>query len=157
MLVLLFGLSLPMGSFAGADHPELSDGDEAYSAENYEKALTLYQKDAELGVIVAQVNLAFMYLDGIGTKADPSKAAQWFAKAAEQGNREAQDNLALLLRDGNGIDKDLLQAAKWFILAGDQANQSALEKALSPEQIAQAKRLAEEWKAAYVKAKGRAF
>jgi len=157
MLVVsvLASLGLVSTETLALDHPELSEADEAYSAENFGKAAALYRKDAELGVIVAQVNLAFMYLDGIGLPQSNEQAAQWFQKAAEKGNGEAQDNLGLLLKDGKGVTQNLVEADKWFILAGDKTNQEAIEKTLNPEQIAQAKQLAEAWKAEYIKAKGR--
>lgn len=138
-----------------ADHPELSEGDEAYSAENYEKAAAWYRKDAELGVIVAQVNLAIMYLDGLGVAQDFQQAAKWFQKAAEQGNAEAQHNLGLLYQDGKGVARNLVEAHKWFAIAGASASVAKVEPAMTQEQIAEAKRLADEWLAAYKKAKGR--
>lgn len=137
------------------DHPELSEGDEAYSAENYEKAAALYRKDAELGVIVAQVNLAVMYLDGLGVAQDFRQAAQWFQKAAEQGNAEAQQNLGLLYEEGKGVARNLVEADKWFAVAGASASMVRVEKNMAPEQIAEAKKLADAWMAAYKKAKGR--
>jgi len=152
---LLIALVFTQALAAAPDHPELSEADEAYSAENFEKAAALYRKDAELGVYAAQINLALMYLDGIGIPQNYEQAAQWFQKAAEKGVAEAQDNLALLLKDGKGVAKNPVEADKWFILAGDKTNQTTIEKTLSPEQIAQAKKLAEQWKAEYIKAKGR--
>ena len=148
-------LGLAQGGSIAADHPELTEADEAYSAENFAKAAELYRKDAELGVIVAQVNLAFMYLDGIGLTQDYGQAAQWFQKAAQQGNREAQSNLGVLLKEGKGVAQNPVEADKWFILAGDKTNQAAIEKTLSPEQTAQAKQLAEQWTVEYKKARGR--
>lgn len=148
-------LSIVQGTAIARDHPELSEGDEAYSEENYEKAVALYRKDAELGVYAAQVNLAFMYLDGIGVAQSYEEAAKWFQKAAEKGNAEAQDNFGLLLKDGKGVAQNRVEADKWFMLAGDKTNQGAVEKSLSPEQIAEAKKRAEQWKAEYIKAKGR--
>jgi len=141
--------------WAGADHPELSEADEAYSAEQFEKAAALYRKDAELGVFAAQLSLAFMYLDGIGVPQNNQEAARWFKAAADKGNREAQSNFGLLVKEGKGVERNLVEADKWFILAGDKANQEALEKTLSPEQIAQAKQQAGQWQEEYKKAKAR--
>ncbi len=150
-LLALFGL----GQAMAGDHPELSEGDEAYSAENYEKAAALYRHDAELGVIVAQVNLAFMYLDGLGVAKDYAQAAKWFQKAAEQGNGEAQYNLGLLYQEGKGVEKNPVEADKWFILAGSKANAEAIEKTMAAEQVAEAKKQAEEWKARFRKSRER--
>jgi len=154
-LGLLAVLLLAQAGAIAADHPELSEADEAYSAENFAKAAALYRKDAELGVIAAQVNLAFMYLDGIGLAQSDGQAAQWFQKAAQQGNREAQSNLGVLIKEGKGVAQNPVEADKWFILAGDKASQDAIEKTLSQAQIDQAKQLAGQWSAEYKKARGR--
>ena len=152
---LAAAIALGQGGAAAADHPELTEGDEAYSAENYQKAAALYRKDAELGVIVAQVNLAFLYLDGLGLPQDFKEAAQWFSKAAEQGNAEAQNNLAQLYLDGKGVAQNPVEAVKWFIIAGAFQSAAAAEKTLGKEQVAEARKLAADWTANFKKAKGR--
>ena len=151
---VLAALVLGQGVSLAADHPELSAADEAYSAENYAKAAVLYRKDAELGVIVAQVNLAFLYLDGLGVAQDYKEAAQWFAKAAEQGNAEAQTNLAQLYLEGKGVAQNGVEAVKWLLVAGAFQSAAAAEKNLSQEQVAQARKQAADWTAAFKKAKG---
>jgi TPR repeat protein len=143
------------GRAAGDGHPELSAGDEAYSAENYAKAAGLYRQDAELGVTAAQLSLAIMYLDGQGVAQDFQQAAKWFEKATEFGNAEAQHNLGQLYQEGKGVPKDLVAADKWFRLAGAGGSAAKVEKDMTPEQIAQAAKLAEEWRANFNKAKGR--
>lgn len=158
--IALLALCFSFGSYcptaaAEADHPELSEGDEAYSMENYAKAAELYRKDAELGVIVAEVNLAFMYLDGIGVQQSDEQAAKWFAKAAQQGNVEAQHNLGLLYQAGKGVVKDAVEADKWLLLGKAVKESAALEKTMTDAQIADAHRLAKAWQDAFNKARGR--
>lgn len=156
--ILALGLALALAqgeALAAADHPELSEGDEAYSAENYGKAAALYRKDAELGVIAAQVSLAFMYLDGLGVAQDFAQAARWFRQAAEQGNSEAQYNLGLLLQEGRGVARNPVEADQWFILAGSKASAERIEKTMDQGQIAQAKQLAEAWTAKFKQSRGR--
>ncbi len=158
-LIAALGLAAIIGMGQGRamadNHPELSDADEAYSAENYAKAAALYRKDAELGVIAAQVNLAIMYLDGQGVPQDPRQAAMWFLKAAEQGNAEAQYNLGLLYREGKGVAQSLVEADKWFMIAGAKADADSVEKEMSKEQIAEAKRRADDWMSQFRKARER--
>lgn len=156
--VLILGLaglhpSMALGLAYAADHPDLSEGDEAYSAENYEKAAALYRKDAELGVIAAQLNLAIMYLDGQGVPQDFQKAAQWFSKAAEQGNAEAQYNLGVLYKEGKGVAKEPVQASKWFHIAKAFSSVETIEKSMTPEQVAESRKLANEWMENYRKSK----
>jgi TPR repeat protein len=141
------------GGVTAADHPELSAADEAYSAENFDKAVALYRKDAELGVIDAQVNLALMYQEGQGVAQDFAQAAKWFGQAAKQGNAEAQHNLGLLYLEGKGVAKNLVEADKWFRLAGSASSVAGVEKQLTPTQTAEAKNLAETWQAEFQKAK----
>jgi TPR repeat protein len=152
---LVVALILGQGAAIAADHPELTEADEAYSAENYQKAAALYRKDAELGVIVAQVNLAFLCLDGLGLPQDFKEAAKWFAKAAEQGNAEAQTNLAQLYLEGKGVAQNSVEAVKWFIVAGAFQSAAAAEKNMGKEQVAEARKLADDWTANFKKAKGR--
>lgn len=142
----LAALSLSQSVVAAEDHPELDPADVAYSEGNYEKAAGLYRKDAELGVIAAQISLAVMYMDGLGVPQDFSQAAKWYRQAADLGNGEAQLNLGLMYQDGKGVDKNPVEADKWFHLAGAKANADRLEKTLSPEQIGQAKQLADAWR-----------
>ncbi len=155
MAKALLAIMFAMGLASAADHPELDAGDEAYSAENYEKAAALYRKDAELGVITAQVNLAVMYMDGIGVPQDFQQAATWFLKAAGQGNAEAQYNVAVLCQEGKGLAKNPVEAAKWFRIAKAFSSVESIEKTMTPEQIAESRKLADEWMENYKKSKER--
>lgn len=131
------------------EHPALTPADEAYSLERYEEAAALYRRDAELGIVAAQVNLAFLYLDGQGVAQDYQQAATWFLRAAEQGNAEAQQNVGLLYQEGKGVAQNLVEADKWFTVAGAAGNAATVEKNMTREQIAEAKKLAKEWVARF--------
>lgn len=150
--VLALAAALPGITIAEADHPELSAADQAYSAEKYDVAAHLYRRDAELGVVAAQVNLAFMYLDGLGVAQDFSEAARWFQQAAEHGNAEAQQNLAMLYRDGKGVLPSKVDAVRWFRIAGARADSAEIEKGMTPEEIASANNLADAWLSEHGKA-----
>lgn len=147
--------AVPLTAGAEAHHPELSAADLAYSSGNYEAAAALYRRDAELGVVAAQVTLALLYTDGQGVAQDLAQAAHWFGRAAAQGNAEAQQNLGVLYRDGKGVKQSGVEAAKWFHIAGAKADAAGVEKSMTPEQIAEAKKLAENWSAEFKKTHGR--
>ena len=151
--VLALAIALGLGPVYAADHPELDAADEAYSAENYDKAAALYRKDAELGVISAQVNLAVMYMDGIGVPQDFQLAAKWFLNAAGQGNAEAQYNVGVLYQEGKGLAKNPVEAAKWFHIAKAFTSVENIEKSMTPGQIAESRKLAAEWMENYKKSK----
>ena len=71
--------------------------------------------------------------------------------AVEQGNADAQLNLGGMYRYGHGIPKDYVMAYMWLNLAAAKGNASArinldnLEKEMTPDQIAEAQRLASEF------------
>ena len=76
--------------------------------------------------------------------------------AADQGHAAAQFNLGVMYANGEGVPQDYVKAHMWFNLAGAQTTGSDREGAvkardavaenMTSEQIAEAQRLAREWK-----------
>jgi len=93
-----------------------------------------------------------MYSMGQGVPKDNGEAVKWFLKAADQELAEAQYDLGVMYSIGQGVPKDYVQAYMWFDLAGEQGYLEAqnyrdeLAKMMNPAQVAEAKRLAKEWK-----------
>ncbi len=123
------------------------------------EALTWYRKAAETGLPEAQHNLGLMYFRGQGVPPDFAEAARWYREAAEQGMADSQMNLALMYYHGQGVPRDYVLAHMWLDLAASQYPASAREKMadaihyrelvdslMTPAQVAEAKRLAKEWK-----------
>jgi len=89
-------------------------------------------------------------------RGDYATALRLWLPLAEQGDAIVQLNLGLLYYWGHGVLQDSVQdyveAHKWFNLAAAQGNLSAagnrdwLAKKMTPDQIAEAQRLADEWK-----------
>jgi TPR repeat protein len=79
-----------------------------------------FEKRAERGNTEAQLNLAKMYEQGIGTDPDLARAAKWYEAAALSGNAEAQFRLASLLSSGRMGVADFAAAVRWFRAASDQ-------------------------------------
>jgi len=85
-------------------------------------------------------------------KQDYDKAADWFIKAANQGVIEVQFSLAGMYFMGQGVPQDYVEAHKWWNLSaslGENDAAAARDEAASqmtPAQIAEAQRLAREWK-----------
>lgn len=127
---------------------------------DYIKALDWYTKSAERGNPDAQSSLGKLYFIGVacnyfvGTSCpnDGAKAFELFMKSAEQGNFEAKHNLGFMLSRGIGVRKNNVEAYKWYSLAINEGAQisipflDSLAKEMTPEQIAEAQRLAREWK-----------
>ena len=86
---------------------------------------------------------------------DYSEAARWLRKAADQGYAIAQQGLGLIYSSGEGVPQDYVEAHKWLNLAASRSTGSdqtgidrdAVAKLMTPQQIAEAQRLAREWRA----------
>jgi TPR repeat protein len=93
-----------------------------------------------------------MYAHGQGVPQDYKEAVKWYRLSAEQGNAHAQFNLGQMYYQGQGVTQDYIQAHMWFNLAGASGdadsikNRDAVANKMTPEQIAEAQRLAREWK-----------
>ncbi|MBW3697740.1 sel1 repeat family protein [Vibrio sp. T187] len=81
---------------------------------------------AEAGLVHAQVQLAIMYEQGLGTEIDLEEAAFWYRLAANQGHLEAQYNLALLYINGEGVEEDSSAALYWIERAAHQGYMPAI-------------------------------
>ena len=77
-------------------------------------------------------------------------AAQWYRKAAKQENPLAQFKLGVIYDEGQGVSQDYVQAHKWFNLSAIHGigvrNRDIAEKKMTPAQVAEAQKLAREWK-----------
>ncbi len=120
--------------------------------QDYKEALKWFRKAAEQGNASAQVRLGAMYNEGRGVPQDDKEAIKWYKKAAEQGNFVAQFALGAMYAGGKGITEDYIEGYKWFILAAAQGFPSAvtlrdsLKEEMTAQQIAEAQRLAKEFK-----------
>ncbi|MEA3288666.1 MAG: NifU family protein [Campylobacterota bacterium] len=97
----------------------------AYRAKDYDTALTLWKKEAELKSDQAMANLGLMYLKGEGVEKDFIKAKEWFEKGSEFGNDSANYNLALMYQSAIGIEEDNDKAVFYFREAVKKNHQGA--------------------------------
>jgi len=87
---------------------------------DYPAALTYFSRAAEKGHLEAKVNLAYMYLQGKGMKAQTWEAAKLFTVTAERGHSIAQVHLGMMYRDGVGVKPNLKVSKSWFEKAAKQ-------------------------------------
>jgi TPR repeat protein len=86
------------------------------------------------------------------TSQNYAEAVSWYRKAADQGLAPAQYNLGNLYFKGLGVPQDYVRAHMWLNLAAAQGVQPAAEnrdiaaRRMTPAQIAEAQKLAREWK-----------
>ena len=124
----------------------------AYERGDYAAALRVFRQLADQGYANAQSNLGVMYSNGYGVPQDYGEAVKWYRKAADQGNASGQFGLGVMYNFGLGVPQDIIQAYMWFNLAAAQGEDGAkrlrdnLAKMMTVDQIAQAQKLAREWK-----------
>jgi TPR repeat protein len=114
--------------------------------------MTWYLKAADQGDAGAEFNIGVMYDNGQGVPQDYKQALTWFRKAADQGDAVAQYNLGVMYGNGQGVPQDDIQAHMWWSLAAVSGNENAIKnrdkvaEKMTPAQIADAQKLAREWK-----------
>ena len=115
-----------------------------------------FRKAAEQGHVTSQTLLGLMYFDGQGVEQNYAEAAKWSRLAADRGDALAQNKLGLMYFKGEGVPQDYAAAHMWFNLAAAQdhhfvkteavQNRNIIERRMTTAQIAEAQKLAREWK-----------
>ena len=111
-----------------------------------------FEKAAMQGHAGAQLNLGTLYLEGKGAPQSAQMALVWFSRAAEQEDGLAFAKLGWMYERGRGVLQDFIQAYMWYNLGAARGEwkaaeaRDALAKRMTPAQIADAQRLAREWK-----------
>lgn len=112
---------------------------------------------ARNGDVEAQFELGKNYETGrIGLPKDFIQAQYWYHKAADQGDPYAEASIGILFNFGKGVQRDYAQAYMWYERAAMHSQggnkdsigemRDGIAENLTPQQIAEAKRLAREWK-----------
>ena len=131
---------------------------------SHREALHWFRKSAKQGDGQAQYHLGFIYKNGHGVLQDYAGALKWLQLAAEQGVGDAQYILGVMYHNVRGVPQDLIQAHMWYNLSAandskppwsrhrdwgpDEAAEARdlVASMMTPAQIAEAQRLAREWK-----------
>jgi hypothetical protein len=143
LIILLGTLVFPSGHAPASPPNDFSTGD--------------LQTQAAQGSAEAQYYLGMIYANGRGVPQDYAAARGWYEKAAAQGYAMAQYNLGTLYFYGQGVPQnDVKTYMLWSLAAvrfvGDLQKQAAnyrdtVASRMSPEQIAEAQRLAQQCQA----------
>jgi TPR repeat protein len=125
---------------------------------DYALSAKWYRKAAEQGYAPAQSTLGFMYDNGKGVLQDYAEAEKWYRKSAEQGDAFGQAYLGFMYEWGHGVPQDYALAYMWLNLAAAHSSadfdvtkfyaerRDDVAKKMTSAQIAEAQRLAREWK-----------
>ena len=124
-----------------------------------ETELAELRASAEQGNEDAQFYLGVRYSNGQGILQDHDEAIRWFEHGAEQEDTRAMASLGLKYQEGVGVRQDYVQAHLWTNLAASRRTGETQKllvwyrehaaKQLTPDQLAEAHRLAREWNSAH--------
>ena len=131
-------------------------GELANRENNAVEAVAWWRKGATGGDRNCQLLLGRAYLEGKGgLPRDTNEGVAWIRRAANLRLPAAQAALAMAYERGAGVPTDYVLAYMWFNLARSQGynpqpmreTMEALEKKMTPEQIAEAQKRSREWRA----------
>jgi uncharacterized protein len=131
-------------------------GSRAYAAHNYVRAAQIFLPLAETRDARAQTYLGVMYLRGQGVPQNFAVAAYWLQLASAAGIPTAQYFFGLMYDKGQGVAQDFVLAQAWLNLAVAHAEprlrdrwaliRDAVASKMTEAQLAEARRLAYEWR-----------
>ena len=121
------------------------------------EAVRWYRFATDQGLAAAQFNLGNMYRDGRGVPQDETEAVRWYRLAAGQRYAAAQVSLGIMSAEGRGVPQDRVAAYMWLSLAAARLApasgrnamveaRDAVAERMTADQVADAQRLAHEWK-----------
>ena len=146
-LVLMAGVAV--ACFAA----DFAAGVKAYEKGDFAGARAEWEPLADSGSAAAQLYLGLLFYDGRGVPQDFHEARRWFQRAADQGYAKAQHNLGAMYGAGKGVGRDYSQAYKWLSLCSASGEESCVAQRdlvaqkLKGSKLADAQRMAREWKA----------
>jgi hypothetical protein len=152
LLTLFISTSLAFSAFGG----QYEVAKAAYKRGDFVTAYRIFKAMTNKGDASGQNGLGLMYAKGQAVPQDYAGAVRLFRRAAEQGNTSGQNNLGIMYAKGHGVQQDYILAYMWFALAASAIegerrdlfvrNRDRAASKMTPAQIAEAERLAREWK-----------
>lgn len=121
--------------------------------QDFQEAARWYRLAAMQGSADAQYKLCAMSDFGRGLLQDDQEALRWCGLAADQGEGFAMYTIGLHYHTGRGVSPDWVRAYMWYNLAAAHGVEQGaiwrdrLTYVMAPTQIAEAQKLAREWRA----------
>lgn len=104
------------------------------TAEEMKLKIAGWQKNLEIGDSEAEINLAYLYLNGNYVDRDFVKAMNLYTRAAQRTEQNmanavnAQTNLGFMYERGYGVRVDYYKAMMWYQIASSSKNIDAVKK-----------------------------
>ena len=140
---LFLSLSLALAHASAPARADMQAGWQAYTAGDYETAISEWQPLAEAGNFQAAYALGMAYQ----IKGDPAQAVPWYEQAASAGLTEAQILLGTMYAEGSEVPRDLVRAYAWLYKAAEKKGPNAqlildsVAALMTAEEIEEAKAL----------------
>ena len=99
-----------------------------FETKQYEKCFEGHLELASKGYPLAECQIGYFYLEGLGVDKDVSKALYWTEHSANHGDRDGQYNLAWFYEEGIGVESDMEKAQYWYKQSALQSHNLAIEK-----------------------------
>ena len=99
-----------------------------FKTKQYKKCFAGHLELASKGYPLAECQVGYFYLDGLGVEKDVSKALYWTEQSANHGDRDGQYNLAWFYEEGIVVDVDIEKARYWYKKAALQDHDLAIAK-----------------------------
>ena len=122
------------------------------------EAVRWFRGAADGGDAAARFYLGVMFAEGRGVPQDYEQAAIWYQRAADLGDAQGLYNLGLAYAQGEGVAQDVVKAHMLLNVAAARfppseggrrtaavSSRDVVAKEMTPEQLAEAQRLAREW------------
>lgn len=101
-----------------------------WESKQYDKCFAGHMVLAEQGYPLAECQIGYFYLEGIGCQKDVERAFYWTQRAAQHGDRDGQYNLGFFYEEGVGVEKNPEKAKSWFKAAAQQGHDLAVRKCI---------------------------
>ena len=121
--------------------------------QDYAEAMRWYKLAAAQRNASAQFIVGIEYYSGKIVVQDYAEAVRWFKLSAAQGYAGAQLSLAIMYDEGKGVVQDYVRAHMWYNLSAARGNSDVVKyrdlvaKQMTPQQVAEAQKLARECQA----------
>ncbi|MGN0978837.1 MAG: GNAT family N-acetyltransferase [Candidatus Avoscillospira sp.] len=102
--------------------------DNFFLKEDYKPCFEGHLELAQQGYPLAECQVGYFYLEGLGVEKDLEQAFCWTKRAAEHGDWDAQYNLGEFYETGIGTEPDPEQAKQWYQKAARQGHDLAMDK-----------------------------
>jgi uncharacterized protein len=116
------------------------------------EAMKWYRLAADQGSPEAQYDIGILFSFGYGVPRNDAEAVKWFQLAADQGNLNGQYALGNSYALGEGVPQNYIYAYMWLsLVAAVNSDIKAINSRdyvaakMTPDQIAEAQRMAREW------------